>query len=227
MPEGHTVTQRTLTSWRNVLSATSRSSARTSAKSCIWGGTTPGTNTCWGYPAVKQLIRKGAGGGTKLNTSQHCAPVTKEVDSALRYIRKSAGSMLKSGILPLYSAPVRSHLECCVLFWWLSVWSISSVRTFLNAACISYFATYSISVFLAKNMSVGKSSKEYLLFVDLCFFFWCFSVKNWMLVEKDFVQLKRIALEKNEYTNFKCNPFPVFKEFLLNFFSVEIQRITK
>lgn len=46
-----------------------------------------------------------------------------------------------------------------------------------------------------------------------------------MIVERDFVQLKGIALEKNEYT--KCNPFPVFKKFLFNFFSVEIQRITK
>lgn len=68
--------------------------------SCIWGGTTLGTNTCWGYTAAKQLIRKGAGGpgGTKLNTSQHCAPVTKEVNSALRCIRKSAASIVKSGI---------------------------------------------------------------------------------------------------------------------------------
>lgn len=37
-------------------------STNADAQSCIWGGTTPGTSTDWGWPAGEQLCRAGPGG---------------------------------------------------------------------------------------------------------------------------------------------------------------------
>lgn len=52
------VSIRTWRSWRNLLTGTSWSSARRSAKSCTCGGATPGTRTCWGPPS---LAERGSG----------------------------------------------------------------------------------------------------------------------------------------------------------------------
>ncbi|KAJ7396002.1 hypothetical protein BTVI_149391 [Pitangus sulphuratus] len=57
--------------------------------------------------------------GERLDMTQPCAHAAQKAKHVLGCIHSSVGSRSREGILPLYSALMRPHLDCCIRLWGL------------------------------------------------------------------------------------------------------------
>ncbi|KAJ7407909.1 hypothetical protein WISP_124036 [Willisornis vidua] len=55
----------------------------------------------------------------RLDMSWHCALAALKANHVLGCIKSSVASRVRKGILPLYSALVSPHLQCCIQLWGL------------------------------------------------------------------------------------------------------------
>ena len=73
-----------------------------------------GNETLESSPAEKDL---GVVVDSKLNMSQQCALASRRTNCILGCIKHNIVSRSREGIVPLYSALMRPHVEYCVQFW--------------------------------------------------------------------------------------------------------------
>jgi len=92
--------------------------------SCTWVGVVLSINTYWGDEGIESSPEEqdlGVLVDKKPTTlvSQQRVLASQTANCILGCIKRSVASRLREVILPLYSALVRPHLECCVQLWGL------------------------------------------------------------------------------------------------------------
>ena len=120
MPEGHAAIQRDLDSLEKWLNKNLMKFNKEKRKVLLVGRNNPMNQYILSADHLESSLADKDLGilvDTKLTMSQQCALPAKKVKAILSCFRRSATSTLREGILPLYSALVRPHLEYCVQFW--------------------------------------------------------------------------------------------------------------
>ncbi|KAK4828350.1 hypothetical protein QYF61_026011 [Mycteria americana] len=89
-----------------------------SARSYTWVGATPSINTGWGIKGLRAALRRKTWGYWWVKSFRlQYALAAQKANHVLGYIKRSTASRSGEVVLPLYSALVRAHLQCCVQLW--------------------------------------------------------------------------------------------------------------